>query len=82
MRAACVDAIDEEPHPTITAQGYMREYRKAHEVVERMRALGLGAYCADPVAEITRAEDELRRARAAETPLRIVATDGEPPSAA
>jgi hypothetical protein len=76
------DAVG-EPHPTIARQhAYMIEWHKAHAVVARLIALGLSPYVADPVGEITRAEDQLRRAQAAEMPLRLVASDGEPPSAA
>jgi hypothetical protein len=73
------DAVD-EPHPTIARlESQMREWRKAHAVVERLLELNLSPYVADPLGEINRAKETLRRQT--HPPLRAVAPD-EPPSAA
>jgi hypothetical protein len=73
------DAVD-EPHPTIARlDGQMREWRKAHAVVERLLELGLSPYVADPLGEINRATDLRREAH---PPLHVVAPDGESPAAA
>jgi hypothetical protein len=74
------DAVG-EPHPTIAnLDSQMREWRKAHAVVERLLKLGLSPYVADPLGEINGAEEALRQQ--AHPPLRVVPSDGEPPAAA
>ena len=71
------DAVD-EPHPTIARlDGQMREWRKAHAVVERLLELGLSPYVADPLGELRRAEEALRRP--VHPPLHVIPSDGEPP---
>jgi hypothetical protein len=62
-----VDAVDDELDPAIRwAAGYIAEWQRAHAVVERLLALDLSPYVADPLAAIRRAEGSY----------------GEPPAAA
>jgi hypothetical protein len=76
------DAVEEELHPSMRLDSYAREWTKAHSVVQRLIALGLSPYVADPLGEITRREEEQRLEQAARTPLRVVVSDGsEPPTA-
>jgi hypothetical protein len=74
------DAVD-EPHPTIARlDGQMREWRKAHAVVERLLKLDLSPYEPDPLGAIRRAEEALRLQ--AHPPLHVVSSNDEPPAAA
>ena len=70
------DAVGEPTHPSDV---YRTEHRKARIAVERMISLGLSPYWADPLAEIRRAEEALRRQG---PELRVVSPDNEPPPAA
>jgi hypothetical protein len=51
------EAVDDELDPTVGWKpGYKAEWQRAHAVVERLLALGLSPYVADPLAAIRRAE--------------------------
>jgi hypothetical protein len=50
------DAVDDEPDPTIARMdSQMREWRKAHAVVERLLEFGLSPYEPDPLGALARA---------------------------
>lgn len=77
-QTAPADAVG-QPHPTIP-DFQLREWKKAHAVVERLLALGLSPYVADTIGEIRTAEEGLRSQ--AHPPPHHVVSDGDLPPAA
>ena len=74
------DAADDEPDETIARlDGQLRQWRKAHALVEQLRELGISPFVSDPVGEINRAREALRLQ--AHPALHVVDGGDGPPAA-
>jgi hypothetical protein len=64
---------------TDDTDGWRHQKAKARVVADRLRQLGLSIFVPDPIGEIAKAEEALRRQGPA---LQVVSPDNEPPAAA